>query len=340
MMCFNRICLVSAALILWMTAVASFAAEKPSSTTIFTPGAELEELWNSGVFTEGVAVGPDGRIYFSDISGDETPGKVYRFDPKTGKTDVYCPDSGQSNGLMFTRDGRLIAACGANHGHRALCEILSDGTVRVLVGEFEGKTLNSPNDLVIHPGGAIYFSDPRYVGPESVELDHMSVFRFEPHSKTLTRVTTNITKPNGVILSPDGMHLYVAETNNGTTNIEEADQAVAKRRMTLNRFPVHADGSLGEKSVLVDFGQQLGIDGMTVDTAGHVYAAVRSAERFGIAVYTPDGKELAFLKTPGLPTNCCFGTGAEAKTLYLTVGTGLYRIQTTMTGFHPATARP
>ena len=151
----DRLCLATVALTLSMTATPVAAAEKTDSAQIFAPDAQLEELWNEGIFTEGVAVGPDGRIYFSDISRGETPGKVYQFNPQTGKTAVYCPDSGQSNGLMFTRDGRLIAACGANRGRRALCEILPDGTVQNLVGKFDGKTLNSPNDLVIHPGGAI-----------------------------------------------------------------------------------------------------------------------------------------------------------------------------------------
>ena len=111
-------------------------------------------------------------------------------------------------------------------------------------------------------------------------------------------------------------------------------------RMTLNAFPINDDGSLGKRRVLVDFGQQLGVDGMTVDVEGHIYAAVRSAERFGIVVYTPDGDELAYIPTPDLPTNCCFGRGSQAATLYVTAGTGLYRIQLNIPGYHPATAEP
>ncbi|RMG40906.1 MAG: SMP-30/gluconolactonase/LRE family protein [Planctomycetota bacterium] len=303
---------------------------------IVPAGAELELLWNDGEFTEGVAVAPDGRIYFSDIARDKKPGRILVFDPRTGKTRVFCADSGKSNGLMFDRNGRLIAACGANYGKRAICEVRPDGTLRVIVDRYQGKRLNSPNDLVIHPDGSIYFSDPRYIGPEPMELDHMSVYRLAPDG-TLTRVTFDIEKPNGVALSPDLKTLYVAETNNGTTHIVPGVRT-EPGRMTLNAFPVRRDGSLGRKRVLVDFGKELGTDGMTVDTQGRIYAAVRSERRHGIVVFSPQGKELAYIPTEPLPTNCCFGNGPEIHTLYITAGTGLYRIRLNATGFHPATA--
>lgn len=298
----------------------------------------LEQLWNEGEFTEGVAVAPDGQIYFSDISRSENPGRILRFDPKSSQTEVFSPDSGQSNGLMFDRAGNLIACCGANYGRRALARIEKDGTVTELVTHFNYRRFNSPNDLVIHPDGSIYFSDPRYVGPEPVELDLMSVYRFEPVSKTITRVTKTISKPNGVILSPDAKTLYIAETNNGTTNINEADNPDLRRKMTLNAFPINSDGTLGERRIIHDFGDQLGTDGMTVDTDGHIYAAVRSADRFGIVVFDPTGKELADIPTPELPTNCCFGREDDAHTLYITCGTGLYRIHLKTTGYHPASS--
>jgi gluconolactonase len=228
---------------------------------------------------------------------------------------------------MFDAGGRLIAACGANEGLRALCEVTPQGQMEVLVDRYQGKPFNSPNDLVIHPDGSIYFSDPRYVGSEPVELHHQSVFRYDPARGELKRVTTNITKPNGVILSPDGETLYVAETDGDTP------------RMTLNRFPVRDDGTLGEKTVLVDFGNKLGIDGMTVDRDGNIYAALRSADRHGIVAYSPDGTERGFLPTEDLPTNCCFGRGEEATTLYVTSGKGLYRVRLQTEGYHVGSAR-
>ena len=206
----------------------------------------------------------------------------------------------------------------------ALCEVTATGEVRPLVERFEGKRLNAPNDLVVHPRGSVYFSDPRYIGPEPIELDHQSVYLYDPKSTALTRVTTNIEKPNGVHVSPDGKVLYVAETNNGSTG-QDPDKEPVPGRMTLNAFDIADDGTLSNKRVLVNFGDQLGTDGMAIDDDGNIFAAVRSADRLGIVVYSPEGRELDYLRTPSLPTNCCFGVGEGAATLYITAGGGLYR---------------
>lgn len=292
---------------------------------IVPTGSKLEQLWNEGEFTEGAARGPDGAIYFSDIPM-EVVGKVYKFDPRTGKTTVYSPDSQKSNGLVFDQKGRLLAACGANHGARGICEITAKGEVQPLVQKFEGKLFNAPNDIDVHPRGWVYMTDPFYVGPESLDLDHMSVYLWKPETGVVTRVTSDITKPNGVAVSPDGQTLYVAETNNGKPLLGHSE--FAAWRMTLNAFPINEDGTLGQRRIVVDFGKDAGIDGMCLDAAGRIYAAVRNEKRFGIAVFDPaTGKELAFIPTPDLPTNCCFGSGDERQRLYVTVGKGLYRIR-------------
>ncbi|OYW19744.1 MAG: hypothetical protein B7Z55_08310, partial [Planctomycetales bacterium 12-60-4] len=242
---------------------------------IFPPDAKLELLWNDGEFTEGVAARDDGVIFFSDIAiAGKGPGRILKFDPATKQTTVFVADSGQSNGLFFTPAGKLVAACGANKGHRALCEVTAAGTLEIVVGKFDGKVFNSPNDVVVHPQGWIYFSDPRYVGPEPLELDLQSVYRVDPDG-SVQRATTNISKPNGVIIAPDGKTLYVAETNNGATGVEPAGTPAQPVRFTLNAFPIQTDGSLGDKKVIVDFGGEMGIDGMTMDAAGHIYAAIR-----------------------------------------------------------------
>lgn len=329
--------------------LAILAAERPSFAAdtvppsgdpdVIPPDARVETLWNEGAFTEGVAVAPDGAMFFSDIPSDDSPGRIYRFDPATRQTTTFCRDSAKSNGLMFDRHGRLIACCGANHGGQCLAEITPDGQVRPLVDTYQDRKFNAPNDLVIHPDGSVYFSDPRYLGPEPMEIDHMSVYRYNPADGAVTRVTRDITKPNGLAISPDGKTLYVAETDNRTLNVGHPPPAGAKPRMTLNAFPIKADGALGPKQVLVNFGDELGIDGMTVDVEGHIYAAVRAPSRFGIRVYQPDGTEIAYIPTPDLPTNCDFGTGDEASTLYITAGTGLYRIPLKIAGYHPALAK-
>ena len=315
---------------------------KPSGNVSILPStSRLETLWEQGKFTEGVAGAPDGQIYFSDIPSSESKsGQILKFDPKTGKTTIFTAASEKSNGLMFDRDGRLIACCGANNGRMALSEFLPNGTIRTLSETFNGKRFLAPNDLVILPNGLIYFSDPRYIGNEKEEQSQMAVYRYDPFSSEVIRVISadQIEKPNGLALSPDGKTLYVAETNNGSTGGANAPVNPKMGRMTLNAFPIRKDGTLSPKKVLVDFGDQAGIDGMTIDAMGNIYAAVRSTKRFGIAVYTPKGNEIAFIPTETLPTNCCFGVGADANTLYITAGIGLYRIEMNIAGFHPATA--
>ncbi|MFT5470504.1 MAG: gluconolactonase [Verrucomicrobiales bacterium] len=308
-----------------------------SAQQLLIDGEELETLWEEGGFTEGAASGPDGSLYFSDFAQpfDSGPARVMKFDPNTKKISVHCPDSGMGNGLMFTRDGRLIG-CTASPagGHRALVEFKPDGKVEVIAGKFEGKRFNSPNDIVIDRKGRIYFTDPKYVGPEEMELDSFDVYRLDPDG-SLKVATTAIDKPNGIILSPDQKTIYIAETDNGSAKAD-IEKNPTRGRMTLNAFPVDKTGDLGEKRVVADFGDQLGVDGMTMDTEGRIYAAVRSDPGFGIYIFSPEGKELGYIKTPILPTNCCFGRGDEINRLYITAGGGFYRIKTNATGYHPA----
>jgi gluconolactonase len=301
-------------------------------------GATLETLWEEGGFTEGAAAGPDGCIYFSDFAQpfDSGPARVMKFDPKSKQITVHCPDSGMGNGLMFTRGGKLIGCCASPlGGHRALVEFLSDGTVLPIVSKFEGKRFNSPNDLVIDRKGRIYFSDPKYVGPEKLELDSYNLYRYDPDGSV--RIATQaVDKPNGVMLSPDQKTLYVAETDNGSATADIDKEPATPGRMTLNAFVVNDDGSLGAKTVLHNFGKETGIDGMTVDKEGHIYAAVRSKVRVGLVVFDRFGHELAHIQTPVLPTNCVFGRNDQQKTLYITAGSGLYRIPLGIAGHHAA----
>lgn len=322
-----------------------FAAKPPAaivraddSQELVPQDAKLEALWEEGGFTEGAAAGPDGCIYFSDFAQpfDSGPARVMKYDPRSNKTTVYCPDSGMGNGLMFTRDGRLIGCCASPlGGHRALVQFQKDGSVKILVDRYQGKRLNSPNDLVIDAAGRIYFTDPKYVGPEKLELDAFHVYRFDPDG-TLHLATDQITKPNGIMLSPDGKTMYIAETDNGSATADLDEEPAPQGRMTLNAFRVAKDGTLSDKRVLHDFKQEKGIDGMTVDVKGNIYAAVRSAEGFGIVVFTPAGRRVAHIPTPSLPTNCVFGRGDQARTLYITAGGGLYRIPMRQPGHHPA----
>jgi gluconolactonase len=218
----------------------------------------------------------------------------------------------------------------------ALCEILPGGEVRVLASRYRGKRLNSPNDLLIDKLGRIYFSDPRYLGPEPMELDHMSVYRYDPGG-ALTRLETNLTKPTGIVVSPDGKTMYIGESDNGSTSAD-LPPAGTKVRMTLNAYPIHSDGSLGNRRLLIDYkGTNAGVDGMSVDVKGNVYAAITAQK--AIVVYDVNAEELARIQFPEFTTNCCFGRGAESKRLYVTAGKSLYRVRLSIDGYHPATAK-
>src|SRR5437764_10500174 len=150
-----RIAAVTALLLLCSPLVAT-------DPSIVPEGAKLERLWGEGEFTEGPAYGPDACVYFSDIGN-----RIMKFDPATGKTAVYREPSGRANGLDFDRQGRLIAAEGANTGgNRRVTITEKDGTVRVLADRWQGKRFNSPNDLTVDRRGRVYFTDPRYVGDE------------------------------------------------------------------------------------------------------------------------------------------------------------------------------
>jgi gluconolactonase len=306
--------------------VSSFAKPLIAADGVFTENAEPKLLWDGGEFTEGVAARSDGMIFFSDIPSDpKTAGRILVFNPATGGTQVFCADSSKSNGLAFDSGDRLLACCGANGGLRALCEVTEEGLVRGVSELFEKKPFNAPNDLAIHPNGSIYFTDPRYVGFEPLALPGQWVFRFDPKTGATSVATKEVAKPNGVAISPDGKTVYVACNDNGSVGLADKP-AGPKGRMSLEAFDIADDGRLAHRSTIVDFGQENGIDGMEVDASGRIFAAVRSENRFGIAVFDETGKELAFLKTPKLPTNCCFGAGRDSSTLYITAGGALYSV--------------
>jgi gluconolactonase len=298
--------------LLLVAGAASAAVDQPSD--VIAPGVLLEKLWGEGTFTEGGALASDGSILFSDIGN-----RIMRFDAATGKTTVFREPSGRANGLIFDPAGRLVAAEGANSGGLRRISITEpDGTVRTLADRYQGKRFNSPNDVAVDRQGRVYFSDPRYVGSDPRELDFEAVFRIDPDG-TVTRLETTAYKPNGLVVIPDGKILYVAD-NGG-------------KRRALLALDLDSTGGVSHPRIIHDFGADRGIDGMTVTTDGRIVGAAGSGRKGGAYVFCPEGKILAIIPTPESPTNVEFG-GAERNTLYITAGKSLYRIRTTMTGFH------
>jgi gluconolactonase len=245
--------------------------------------------------------------------------RIMKFDPATGKTTEYRKPSGRANGLDFDAMGRLVACEGANTGgNRRVTITEADGSVRVLADRWMGKRFNSPNDVSIDRKGRIFFSDPRYVGDEPREIDIEAVYRIDPDGK-VTQLITDAEKPNGVLVSPDDKTLYVADSN-------------PKGKQQLLAYPLKEDGSVGPKKVLHDFGKMRGIDGMCCDVRGNIYGAAGQGKEGGVYVFSPEGKDLAFIPIPETPTNCVFGD-ADRKTLYVTAGKSLYRIKVRNEGY-------
>ncbi|MFM7594498.1 MAG: SMP-30/gluconolactonase/LRE family protein [Isosphaeraceae bacterium] len=281
---------------------------------IVPASTKLEKLWGEGEFTEGGAEGPDGSIYFSDIGNE-----LMKYDPKTGQVSEFRNPSGRSNGMIFDARGRLIAAEGANKGgnRRITATDLKTGTIEVLADNYQGKKFNSPNDVAVDAAGRVYFMDPRYVGDEPRELDFEAVFRIDPDS-TVTRLNTGAYKPNGLVVSPDGKTLYVAD-NGG-------------QRRVLLACELDDEGNTKPGRVLHDFGDGRGIDGMTVTKDGLIVATAGKDDKAGIWVFEPSGKLRGMIPTPEAPANCEFGA-ADSGTLYIMAGVSLYRIKTNMQGF-------
>ncbi len=339
---------LSATLALFVGVLAGFQTARGDD--IVPPGAKLELLYTrsapiQGGLTEGVAAAPDGSMYFSEIPFGADKGMIMRFDPRTRETTVFARDSHKSNGLMFDAKGFLIACEGSDGGGRALVRWdVKTGKREVLADRYQGKRFNACNDLCIDEKGRIYFTDPRYLGTETRELEHRAVYRRDTDG-TVVEVTHDIEKPNGIAISPDQSTLYVADHNNGTDRIDPTLPPPKKGAMKVYAYPLGPDGLVnGPKKTLIDFGHEEGSDGMTVDTEGRIYLAARTPSRPGILILDPKGKEVGFIKTAepqtgarepsGNPSNCDFGTGADKNMLYLTVDKSLYRIRLNATGYH------
>lgn len=326
-------------------ALPAAAADLPARQAEFVDAnAKLELLFDGCcALSEGVAVAPDGRVFFSDITfshkctdgmGGIQAGNIWIYDPGTKETTVFRSPSGMSNGLKFDAQGRLLAAEGADYGGRRVVRTdMQTGKTTIIAAAFEGRRLNSPNDITIDEKGRVYFSDPRYLGHEPVDQAVQSVYRIDPDG-SVHRIITDAGKPNGVAVSPDQKSLYVVSNDNGSFGIERdpMDLPVAKGRMALQAYDLAADGTATFRATLVDYAPQDGPDGLVVDVDGNIYAAARDLTKPGVHVYSPTGELLAYIATE-VPTNVGFGRGAESKTLYITAGKSLYRIKVKRSGY-------
>ena len=330
-----------ACLVLSQPGLAQFPSGDPS---IIAAGVTLEKIFEGGcILTEGVAGAPDGTIYFSDITftakcqneqGQPEAGHIWKYDPKTGETSIFRSPSGMSNGIKFDAGGDMVIAEGADFGGRRVIRTdMKTGKSTIIAGMYDGRRFNAPNDITIDEKGRIYFSDPRYLGHESVDQPVMGVYRIDTDG-SVHRIVSDAGKPNGVAVSPDQKTLYVVSNDNGATGMFRLGEGrpTLKNRMALLAYDLAPDGSASFREVLVDYSPQDGPDGLVVDVDGNLYVTVRDVTRPGVAVYSPEGEELAFIPTE-LPTNVGFGRGTESKTLYITAGKSVYRIHVKREGY-------
>ena len=305
---------------------------------ILPTDSELEEVYGDAHFTEGPTVAPDGTVYFSDITfthqADMQAGHILRYDPDINETTVYRSPSGMSNGMKFDADGRLVVAEGADFGGRRITRTdMDSGKSNIIAALYEGRPFNSPNDLTIDEQGRVYFTDPRYVGDEPIEQPVMGVYRIDLDG-SVHLIIADSGKPNGIAVSPDQKTLYVGSNDSGSFRELPEEFPTYTGRMALLAYDLASDGSVTYRETLVNYHPEHGPDGFEVDVEGNLYVAVRDATRFGICVYSPHGTELAYIRTPELPTNVTFGNGEASKMLYITAGGSLLRIRVAKDGYH------
>lgn len=266
--------------------------------------AQPERIATGFEFTEGPVWHPDGYLLFSDIPAD----RIYKWSPED--VEVFREPSGNANGLTFDLEEQLIAC---EHGNRRVSRTEVDGTVVALATHYQGRRLNSPNDVVVTSDGGIYFTDPPYgVEPEERELDFQGIYRIAPDG-TLTLLADDFERPNGLALSPDERILYVDDTT----------------RRHVRAFDVLPDGTLGDDRLFAEMESPAsgGPDGMKVDVEGDLYVAGPG----GTWVFDADGCHLGTLVTPEKPANLAFGD-ADRRTLYITARTSIYRARTKRPG--------
>jgi gluconolactonase len=296
-----------------------FPAAALAEPSLLASGATLEKITGDLKFGEGPAWNAkEGFLLFEDGPAN----RMMKLDA-AGKVSVFREPSGRSNGLAWDAQGRLVTCEGNGDGGRRISRTEKDGKVVTLADKFEGKKLNSPNDIAIDGKGRIYFTDPRYSHRETMEMKTEAVYRIDPDGK-LTRIIDSLTRPNGILVSKDGKTLYVA------------DNASPGGVVTLVAFDLDGKGNAKNSRVVYDFTSGRGIDGMALDSDGRIWATAGTKEKAGVYVFEMDKKRtkaklVTVLITPEDPTNCTFG-GKDRKTLFITTTASLFRIQTTVSG--------
>lgn len=269
--------------------------------SVIAPGAAVKMVQSGFIFTEGPAANAGGDIYFTDVRGE----RIYRWSCKDGSISIYREETGKANGLMFDQKGRLVV-CEMGNNRVTLDDM--KGTITVLADSYKGKRLNNPNDLWIDPKGGIYFSDwLSGRGRTDVPEGGLQIYYISSDHKNLTCVTNDLIKPNGLIGTPDGKILYIADMGANKTWV----------------YTIKSNGTLSGRKLFCEQGS----DGMARDEKNNVYLTGGSS----IFVYNSKGEKIEEIAFPERPTNMTFA-GKERKTLFVTARTSIYTLEMVVRG--------
>ena len=281
----------------------SLTSAKTKERTLIIKGAKPEKLAGDFKFTEGPACDSEGNIFFTDQPNN----RIMKWSTDN-KLSLFGENFGRANGMYFDRKGNLVTCSDEKN---ELWSIAPDGKVTILIKDYEGKKLNGPNDLWIAPNGGIYLTDPFYKRSwwdhQASEQDGQHVYYLAPGASKLIRVTNDLEQPNGIIGTPDGKYLYVADIKGNKTW----------------RFSINKDGTLSEKKLFTD----LGSDGMTIDIKGNIYLTGK-----GVSIFNPKG--ILIEKIPvdeNWSANVCFG-GKDRNLLFITASKSVYGVKMKVKG--------
>jgi len=284
--------------------IAAFNVAGQNSKSIIAPGAKVEKLADGFLFTEGPAVDKQGNVFFTDQPND----RIMKWSTE-GKLSTFLDKTGRANGMYFDKKGNLLSCSDMEN---EIWSISTKGERTVLVSDYNGKKLNGPNDLWIRPDGGIYFTDPLYPrdywtrDPQRQQAGEY-VFYISPDRNTIIPVATDLEKPNGIIGTPDGKFLYVADIKAGKTY----------------RYEIQKDGSLTNKKLFAEMGS----DGMTIDSEGNIYLTGN-----GVTVFNPKGEKIEHIPVEAKwSANVCFG-GKDMQTLFITASQYLYCLRMNVKG--------
>ncbi|MBX3746947.1 MAG: SMP-30/gluconolactonase/LRE family protein [Verrucomicrobiae bacterium] len=286
-------------------AAAAAAVPLRAAESLLAPGARLERLATGYEFTEGPATDRHGNVFFTDQPND----RIVKWIAADGSTLDWLKPSGRANGMYFDRDGNLLACADEKN---QLWSIAPDKTVTVLLEDYAGKRLNGPNDLWIRPDGGLYFTDPLYRRSywdrdPAMQQTGQHVYFMSADRRAVKPVATDLVQPNGIIGTPDGTTLYVADIRAARTYA----------------YTIRPDGSLADKRLFCE----LGSDGMTLDAEGNLYLTGR-----GVTVFDRDGRERERITVPEPWTANVTFAGPDRDLLFITAGKSIYGVKLRVRG--------